>query len=89
MLFFNANFICYYFYPTKKREEPKFSASRLTSQFSSFKSVFFSRHLDTQFSNLFLSLNTKTRFSIKVENLVWLYPSIQSEGRSMNFRSEV
>ena len=22
MLFFNANFICYYFYPTKKREEP-------------------------------------------------------------------
>ena len=23
MLFFNANFICYYFYPTKKREEPK------------------------------------------------------------------
>ena len=24
MLFFNANFICYYFYPTKKREEPKF-----------------------------------------------------------------
>ena len=25
MLFFNANFICYYFYPTKKREEPKSS----------------------------------------------------------------
>lgn len=25
MLFFNANFICYYFYPTKKREEPIFS----------------------------------------------------------------
>jgi hypothetical protein len=24
MLFFNANFICYYFYPTKKREEPLF-----------------------------------------------------------------
>ena len=24
MLFFNANFICYYFYPTKKREEPYF-----------------------------------------------------------------
>lgn len=24
MLFFNANFICYYFYPTKKREEPIF-----------------------------------------------------------------
>lgn len=24
MLFFNANFICYYFYPTKKREEPEF-----------------------------------------------------------------
>ena len=24
MLFFNANFICYYFYPTKKREEPKY-----------------------------------------------------------------
>ena len=24
MLFFNANFICYYFYPTKKREEPFF-----------------------------------------------------------------
>ena len=24
MLFFNANFICYYFYPTKKREEPNF-----------------------------------------------------------------
>ena len=23
MLFFNANFICYYFYPTKKREEPE------------------------------------------------------------------
>ena len=23
MLFFNANFICYYFYSTKKREEPK------------------------------------------------------------------
>ena len=22
MLFFNANLICYYFYPTKKREEP-------------------------------------------------------------------
>ena len=26
MLFFNANFICYYFYPTKKREEPNFSS---------------------------------------------------------------
>ena len=26
MLFFNANFICYYFYPTKKREEPKIAA---------------------------------------------------------------
>ena len=25
MLFFNANFICYYFYPTKKREEPFFA----------------------------------------------------------------
>lgn len=24
MLFFNANFICYYFYPTKKREEPTY-----------------------------------------------------------------
>ena len=24
MLFFKANFICYYFYPTKKREEPLF-----------------------------------------------------------------
>ena len=24
MLFFNANLICYYFYPTKKREEPFF-----------------------------------------------------------------
>ena len=24
MLFFNANFICYYFYPTKKREEPNY-----------------------------------------------------------------
>ena len=23
MLFFNANFICYCFYPTRKREEPK------------------------------------------------------------------
>ena len=23
MLFFNANFICYYFYLTKKREEPQ------------------------------------------------------------------
>ena len=28
MLFFNANFICYYFYPTKKREEPKILAYR-------------------------------------------------------------
>ena len=28
MLFFNANFICYYFYPTKKREEPKKDAQR-------------------------------------------------------------
>ena len=25
MLFFNANFICYYFYPTNFREEPKIS----------------------------------------------------------------
>ena len=25
MLFFNANLICYYFYPTKKREEPLIS----------------------------------------------------------------
>ena len=24
MLFFNANFICYYFYPPNFREEPKF-----------------------------------------------------------------
>ena len=28
MLFFNANFICYYFYPTKKREEPNKKAYR-------------------------------------------------------------
>ena len=28
MLFFNANFICYYFYPTKKREEPKYSGPK-------------------------------------------------------------
>ena len=28
MLFFNANFICYYFYPTKKREEPRKSPWR-------------------------------------------------------------
>nr|DAO41126.1 MAG TPA: hypothetical protein [Caudoviricetes sp.] len=27
MLFFNTNFICYYFYPTKKREEPFSCAS--------------------------------------------------------------
>ena len=38
MLFFNANFICYYFYPTKKREEPKFlRAKRGCSLFSSHK----------------------------------------------------
>lgn len=30
MLFFNANFICYYFYPTKKREEPFFTQSKHT-----------------------------------------------------------
>ena len=29
MLFFNANFICYYFYPTKKREEPIFGWAML------------------------------------------------------------
>ena len=32
MLFFNANFICYYFYPTKKREEPEFKAGHLPFQ---------------------------------------------------------
>ena len=28
MLFFNANLICYYFYPTKKREEPNKSIEK-------------------------------------------------------------
>ena len=31
MLFFNANFICYYFYPTKKREEPKKECDKIHS----------------------------------------------------------
>ena len=32
MLFFNANFICYYFYPTKKREEPFYMSLLLKIQ---------------------------------------------------------
>ena len=33
MLFFNANFICYYFYPTKKREEPNLSGGAREADF--------------------------------------------------------
>ena len=36
MLFFNANFICYYFYPTKKREEPEFFLCLSVHLFESF-----------------------------------------------------
>ena len=36
MLFFNANFICYYFYPTKKREEPFYFISGFPYEFSYF-----------------------------------------------------
>ena len=39
MLFFNANFICYYFYPTKKREEPIFLYLYAKSNFESVSGV--------------------------------------------------
>ena len=46
MLFFNANFICYYFYPTKKREEPKEKQKESNKKIlSAFLRLFFSEML--------------------------------------------